>query len=94
MMLARYKTIAIAIAAFALLVSACASVPAYQRVESDPWESLNQPLFAVNQGFDKALTKPLAKGYRAILPGPVRKVFTNFFTNLTTPIDREQFLAR
>ena len=83
MMPCRYKRIAIA--AFALLISACASVPADQRVESDPWESLNQPLFAVNQGFDKALTKPLAKGYRAILPGPVRKVFTNFFTNLTTP---------
>lgn len=83
MIAARYKTTAIA--AIALLITACASVPADQRVESDPWESLNQPIFAVNQGFDKVLTKPLAKGYRAILPRPVRKVITNFFTNLTTP---------
>jgi phospholipid-binding lipoprotein MlaA len=69
----------------ALMLSACASIPEDQRVEADPWEPLNQTIFDVNQGFDKVLTKPLAKGYRGVLPGPVRKVVSNFFTNLTTP---------
>jgi phospholipid-binding lipoprotein MlaA len=69
----------------ALMLSACASIPEEQRVETDPWEPLNQTLFDVNQGLDKVLTKPLAKGYRAVLPGPVRRVVSNFFTNLTTP---------
>jgi phospholipid-binding lipoprotein MlaA len=73
------------LAMLALMLSACASIPEDQRVEADPWEPLNQTIFDVNQGFDKVLTKPLAKGYRAVLPGPVRKVVSNFFTNLTTP---------
>ena len=34
---------------------------------------------------DKVSTKPLAKGYRAILPGPVRKGISNFFGNLVAP---------
>jgi phospholipid-binding lipoprotein MlaA len=73
------------LATLALMLSACASIPEEQRVEADPWEPLNQTLFDVNRGFDKVLTKPLAKGYRAVLPGPVRRVVSNFFTNLTTP---------
>ena len=34
---------------------------------------------------DKATTRPLARGYRKIIPGPVRKGVSNFFRNLTTP---------
>lgn len=73
------------VALLSLTLSACASIPEEQRVESDPWEPLNRTIFDVNQGFDKVITKPLAKGYRAVLPGPVRRVFGNFFANLTTP---------
>jgi phospholipid-binding lipoprotein MlaA len=75
----------IALAVLALEMAGCATIPDDQRVESDPWESLNQPLFRANRGFDKVITKPLAKGYDIILPGPVQKGIRNFFTNLTTP---------
>ncbi len=72
----------------ALLVagtSGCASIAPDQRVESDPWESINRTTFKVNRGFDNAVTKPIAKGYRAVLPLPVRKSVTNFSKNLMTP---------
>jgi phospholipid-binding lipoprotein MlaA len=67
------------------LVGACSSIPPDQRVETDPWESLNRPLHSVNTTFDSVLTKPIAKGYRKVLPSPVRKGISNFFRNLTTP---------
>jgi len=76
-----------AVLAFALAVSlsACTSIPAEQRAASDPWESMNRSVFQLNINVDKATTKPLARGYRKILPGPVRKGVSNFFQNLTTP---------
>ena len=66
-------------------LSGCSTVPADQKVESDPWESMNRSLFSLNTNVDKVTTKPLAKGYRKIVPGPVRKGVSNFFGNLTTP---------
>jgi len=75
----------IALVVIALSATACSSIPADQRVESDPWEPLNRPLYSVHTTFDNLTTKPLAKGYRKIMPGPVRKGVSNFFRNLTTP---------
>lgn len=69
-----------------VLATGCASIPPEQRVEVDPWEPLNRSLFEINRTVDNATTKPLAKGYRAIMPGPARKGVTNFFHNLTTPL--------
>jgi len=46
---------------------------------------MNRSLFSINTTIDKVSTKPLAKGYRAILPGPVRKGISNFFRNLVAP---------
>ncbi len=66
-------------------LSACASVPAEQRAESDPWEPLNRTLFDVNTAVDKVTLKPLAKGYQKVLPRPVRTGITNFFKNLIAP---------
>ncbi|MEL7187882.1 MAG: VacJ family lipoprotein, partial [Pseudomonadota bacterium] len=68
-----------------LSLGACASVPEAQRVEHDPWEPLNRTIYGFNTGLDKVTTRPLAKGYRAVMPSPVRKGVSNFFTNLTKP---------
>ena len=46
---------------------------------------MNRSLFSINTTIDKVSTKPLAKGYRAILPGPVRKGISNFFRNIVAP---------
>ena len=47
----------------------------------DCFESINRGIFAFNQGLDKAVFKPLAKGYRK-LPQPVRSGTSNVISNL------------
>ena len=49
----------------------------------DCFESLNRGSFALNQGLDKVIFKPVAKGYRA-LPSPVRSGTSNVLTNLSS----------
>jgi len=51
----------------------------------DCFEKLNRATFAFNQGLDKALIKPIAKGYRN-LPDPIQKGTKNVVTNLSTLI--------
>jgi len=73
------------LACAALLSAGCASVPAGDPVEHDPWEAANRGLYGFNVGLDKISTKPVAKGYAKVIPGPVRRGVTNFSRNLTTP---------
>ena len=51
----------------------------------DCFEPLNRATFALNQGLDKAILKPIAKGYRA-LPTPIKKGTGNVLDNLSTLI--------
>lgn len=46
---------------------------------------MNRSLFSATRAIDRATTRPLAKGYRKIIPTPLRKGVSNFFRNLTTP---------
>ncbi len=48
----------------------------------DKLEPLNRKVFAFNDTMDRWLLKPVAKGYRAIVPGPVKSGVGNFFDNL------------
>lgn len=48
----------------------------------DPIEGYNRAMFSFNEGVDKAILKPVAKGYDAVLPDPVRTGVTNFFGNI------------
>lgn len=48
----------------------------------DPLEPINRAVFSFNDGFDKAIAKPLAEGYRAVVPSFARTGATNFFSNL------------
>lgn len=66
-------------------LGACASDPAAQRSDNDPWEAINRPLYSFNTGLDKVTLKPLAKGYQKVTPRPVRTGVTNFMKNLATP---------
>lgn len=71
------------------LLAACAgnqpAAPKSERAEYDPWEPMNRRIYNFNVAVDKASTKPLAKGYKAVTPQFVRRGITNFFDNLTTP---------
>lgn len=77
--------IAIVLASLAMAMGGCASVPAEDRADTDPWEPMNRTLYSINDGIDNVTLKPLAKGYEKILPQPVRTGISNFFKNLRTP---------
>ena len=68
-----------------VLVSGCTSMPPGEGVEYDPWEKYNRSLYRFNEAVDKAITKPIAKGYNKVVPTPVRKSVTNFSANLGAP---------
>lgn len=48
----------------------------------DPIEGFNRAIYAFNEGLDTVLIKPVAQGYDAVLPTPVRTGVTNFFGNI------------
>ena len=51
----------------------------------DCFESLNRATFAFNQGLDKSIIKPIAKGY-SNLPVPIQKATSNAAKNLSNLI--------
>jgi phospholipid-binding lipoprotein MlaA len=48
----------------------------------DPLEPLNRGIYQFNEAVDKAAIKPVAQGYKEVLPQPVRTGVANFFSNL------------
>ena len=67
-----------------LLVSACATTapPPDQRDPADPWEPFNRNIYSFNRAVDKAILRPLARGYTAITPDPVERGIGNVFKNV------------
>ena len=68
----------------ALLLTACATTapPPDQRDPQDPWEPYNRNMYKFNRSLDKAIFRPVATGYEAVVPDPVETGVTNFFENL------------
>ncbi|MDJ0917455.1 MAG: VacJ family lipoprotein [Woeseiaceae bacterium] len=66
------------------LLGACAS-DGGSKDPKDPYENLNRKVYTVNDVVDRATLKPLARGYRAVLPRFARTGVSNFFDNLVTP---------
>ena len=62
------------------LLTGCASTA--KTNESDPWEGWNRGTQDFNDGVDKAILKPMAKGYMWITPKFVDDGITNFFSNM------------
>ena len=54
-------------------------------VVKDCFEGLNRATFSLNQGLDKAIFKPVAKGYRK-LPSSVRNGTSNALENISSLI--------
>lgn len=63
----------------AVTLSACASTG-----NNDPLEGMNRGIYKFNDVTDKAVIKPVAGAYKAVLPSPVRSGVSNFFGNLGT----------
>jgi phospholipid-binding lipoprotein MlaA len=55
-------------------------------VAYDPWEPLNRGIHAFNNVIDRAVARPLARAYVAVVPQPVRLGVTNFLDNLSSPL--------
>ncbi len=56
------------------------------RQTNDPVEPLNRTLYSVHQGIDNYVLRPVAVGYRDVVPRPVRMGVRNFLGNLRTPV--------
>jgi len=78
----RYKALTTSL--LALLLTACATTapPPNERDAVDPWEPYNRNMYKFNRTLDKAIFRPVATGYEAVVPDPVETGITNFFDNL------------
>ena len=54
--------------------------------DGDPLETPNRFVFALNEGLDVLIIKPVAATYRFILPSMVRDSVRNFMRNLESPV--------
>lgn len=82
-----------AVAILSLGVSGCASTGANRDAATagdeqiyDPLEGGNRFVMKVNEGIDKAVLEPVARGYRYVAPKPVRQGVRNFLRNLKSPV--------
>ena len=67
-----------ATAALAVLATGCAT----SNTPGDPLEGFNRAMFSFNEGFDNVVMKPVASGYKAVAPEPVRNCVRNVFANI------------
>jgi phospholipid-binding lipoprotein MlaA len=77
-----------------LLVAGCATTPpasdadavADFKATNDPLEPTNRVFYAVNNGLDTVLLRPLAVAYKSGVPEVVRTHVHNVLDNLSTPV--------
>lgn len=63
-----------------------ASVVDTSHTRGDPLEGFNRHMFAAYQTTDRIFLRPVAMGYRHVVPKPVRSGLRHFFSNLGEPI--------
>ena len=68
-------------ASLLFLLTACATIDDYQDPR-DPLEGVNRMIFDFNDTLDRYVLRPLAEGYQAVMPSPLNRGVTNFFSNL------------
>jgi phospholipid-binding lipoprotein MlaA len=69
----------------ALLATGCATAPNAKRDPRDPFERVNRVTYKFNDTVDRAVLKPVAKGYKKVTPRFVQTGVSNFFDNLEQP---------
>src|SRR6476659_7932597 len=72
--------------ALSLVLGACSTPSPESLAQNDPWEKTNRDVFDFDVRLDHAVARPLAKGYRAVLPDPVRDGIHNAINNLNSPV--------
>lgn len=48
----------------------------------DPYEGFNRSMYKFNDAIDRAVLKPVAKGYNTVMPDRGKKMVHNFFSNI------------
>ncbi|WP_176593862.1 VacJ family lipoprotein [Sphingobium sp. EM0848] len=64
------------------------------KVEKDPLEGFNRAMFGVHQTVDKAILRPVAMGYKKVVPKPIRSGARNAISNLSEPFIFVNFLLQ
>lgn len=74
----------IALVLFSLFLAGCSSIKNSSDLtkQKDPFESFNRGMYAFNDTVDKAVLKPVARGYDTAMPDPAKILINNFFSNL------------
>ena len=76
---------AAALAAVSLLAG-CATVPGGKHAPGDPFESVNRSIYKFNYRRRSArVFRPVARGWKAVVPAPLRRGLSNFISNLAAP---------
>ncbi|HEA15433.1 MAG: MlaA family lipoprotein [Pseudoalteromonas prydzensis] len=71
-----------------LVLAGCAQVPDEKVDERDPLQSFNRPMYDFNMDvLDAYVLRPVAVGYVAVTPTPVRRSVVNFTDNISAPTD-------
>jgi phospholipid-binding lipoprotein MlaA len=68
-----------------LFFAGCATAPNAKKDARDPLERVNRASYKVTDVVDRAVLKPVAKGYKAVAPQFVETGVSNFFSNLGQP---------
>ncbi|HSY04527.1 MAG TPA: VacJ family lipoprotein [Steroidobacteraceae bacterium] len=69
-----------------LLLYGCATLPPGPRNPRDPWERMNRATYRFNDKLDKAILRPVARGYQKVTPQFAQTGVRNFFDNLNYTI--------
>jgi phospholipid-binding lipoprotein MlaA len=72
--------------ALSLVLGACSTPSPESLAQNDPWEKTNRDIFDFDVRLDHAVARPIAKGYRAAVPEPVRDGIHNALSNLNSPV--------
>lgn len=80
--------------AVAALLCGCATPPpasdpealAEYQENNDPLEPANRALYAVHDAIDTNISAPVARGYREVVPSPVRSHLSQFVDNIASPV--------
>jgi phospholipid-binding lipoprotein MlaA len=80
----RIRTASAATAAIFLLAG-CATIPNGKHDPRDPFERVNRSIYSFNSAADRAVFRPTARAWKAVVPTPVRHGLSNFLSNLAYP---------
>src|SRR5712672_590953 len=81
----RIRTFLAALSALFFLAG-CASIPSGKADPRDPLERFNRSVYRFNVNADRAIFRPAATAWRAVVPRPVRRGLGNFVGNLEYPV--------